>query len=54
MGAAFGPSIGGLLYPLGPDQFIYVMVATSLISSGVLAFLLLLAPTTQVHQKQSA
>ncbi len=54
MGAAFGPSIGGLLYALGPDQFIYVMVATSLISSAVLAFLLLLAPTNEVHQKQSA
>ena len=54
MGAALGPSIGGLLYALGPDQFIHVMVATSLISSAVLAFLLLLAPTNEVHQQESA
>ena len=48
--AALGPSIGGILYAQGADQFLYVMAGLMLVAMLLMASLLRLPPTNEIHQ----
>ena len=47
--AALGPSIGGVLYAQGVDQFLYVMEGLMLVAMLLMASLLRLPPTNEIH-----
>ena len=47
--AALGPSIGGILYAQGTDQFLYVMAGLMLVAMLLMASLLRLPPTNEIH-----
>ena len=47
--AALGPSIGGILYAQGADQFLYVMAGLMLVAMLLMASLLRLPPTNATH-----
>ncbi|MEL0045742.1 MAG: MFS transporter [Deltaproteobacteria bacterium] len=47
--AALGPSIGGILYAQGADQFLYVMAGLMLVAMLLMASLLRLPPTNEIH-----
>jgi len=49
LGAAIGPFVGGILFALGGDVFMGLMIAISLTATGLFASLLLLQPTNEVH-----
>ena len=47
--AAFGPSLGGLLYAQGADQFLYVMTGLTVGAMLLMTSLLRLPPTNEIH-----
>ena len=47
--AALGPSIGGILYAQGADQFLYVMAGLMMVAMLLMASLLRLPPTNEIH-----
>ena len=47
--AALGPSIGGILYAQGADQFLYVMAGLLLVAMLLMASLVRLPPTNEIH-----
>ena len=49
LGAAIGPSVGGLLFGAGTEIFMSVMIAISLSGITLFASLMLLRPTNSVH-----
>ena len=48
-GAAIGPGVGGLLFGLGSDVYMGLMIALSVGATVLFASLLLLTPTNEVH-----
>ena len=48
-GAAIGPGVGGLLFGLGSDVYMSLMIALSVGATVLFASLLLLTPTNEVH-----
>ena len=47
--AAMGPSLGGVLYAQGADQFLYVMAGLMLVAMLLMTSLLRLPPTNEIH-----
>ena len=47
--AAVGPSLGGVLYAQGADQFLYVMAGLMLVAMLLMTSLLRLPPTNEIH-----
>ena len=47
--AALGPSIGGILYAQGADQFLYVMAGLMMVAMLLMASLLRLPSTNEIH-----
>ena len=51
--AAVGPSLGGVLYAQGADQFLYVMAGLMLVAMLLMTSLLRLPPTNEIHLQHS-